>query len=117
MAKLNTDKIQKEFEKQYLREKPLDFVVGDTVDISYKITEGEKSRIQKFRGIVIAMKGGGAKQTFMVRKMSQGIGVERIFPVNSPNITDVKVIKHAKVRRSKIYYMRDRTGKAASKVN
>lgn len=116
MAKLNIDRIQKEFEKNNLRENPLKFSVGDTVNVSYKIEEGGKSRIQKFRGIVIAQKGGGARRTFTVRKMSQGIGVERIFPVNSPHIADVNVIKEAKVRRSKIYYMRDRTGKAASKV-
>lgn len=116
MAKLNIDRIQKEFEKNNLRENPLKFSVGDTVNVSYKIEEGGKSRIQKFRGIVIAQKGGGARRTFTVRKMSQGIGVERIFPVNSPHIADVNVIKETKVRRSKIYYMRDRTGKAASKV-
>ncbi len=117
MAKLNLDKIQKEFEKNSIRENTLTFSVGDTVNVSYKIEEGGKSRVQKFRGIVIAEKGSGAKKTFTVRKMSQGIGVERIFPLNSPAIADVNVIKSGKVRRSKIYYMRDRTGKAASKVN
>ncbi len=117
MTKLNTDKIQKEFEQEYLKKDALKFNVGDTVDVSYKIEEGGKSRIQKFRGIVIAKKGSGSKKTFTVRKISQGVGVERIFPCNSPNIANVKVIKTAKVRRSKIYYMRKRTGKAASKVN
>lgn len=116
MAKLNIDRIQKEFDKNNLRESPLKFSVGDTVNVSYKIEEGGKTRVQKFRGIVIAQKGSGARKTFTVRKMSQGIGVERIFPVHSPHIADVNVIKEAKVRRSKIYYMRERTGKAASKV-
>jgi len=117
MTKLNTDKIKKNFEKDFIREKALDFGIGDTIDVSYKIEESGKSRIQKFRGIVIATKGEGTRKTFTVRKISQGIGVERIFPYNSPNVSNVKVIKKAKVRKAKIYYMRKRTGKAASKVN
>lgn len=116
MAKINTDKVHQEFEKNYLKEEPK-FSVGDTVDVAYRIEEGGKTRIQKFRGIVIAMKNSGARKTFTVRKMSSGIGVERIFPTSSPNIAGVEIIKATDVKKSKLYYMRKRTGKAASKVD
>jgi large subunit ribosomal protein L19 len=90
-----------------------DFRAGDTVVVDYKIIEGEKSRIQSFRGDVIQIKGEGLTKTFTVRKMSNGVGVERIFPISSPNIDAIKVIKRGKVRRSRLFYLRDRVGKKA----
>lgn len=93
------------------------FNIGDTIDIGIKIKEGDKTRTQRFTGIVIAKKGAGPGKTFTVRKIAAGgIGVERIFPVNSPNIASVKVKKQGKVRRAKLYYLRQRKGKAAMKV-
>ena len=88
-----------------------DFQPGDSVDVNYKIIEGEKQRIQSFRGTVIQIKGHGASKTFTVRKMSSGVGVERIFPFNSPSIAAIKVLKHGKVRRAKLYYLRELVGK------
>jgi large subunit ribosomal protein L19 len=87
--------------------------VGDTVKVSVKIREGDKERIQAFEGTVIAMKGSGVSATFTVRRVSYGVGVERVFPVHSPNVAKVEVIRHGRVRRSKLYYLRDRVGKAA----
>ncbi|MEM9260031.1 MAG: 50S ribosomal protein L19 [Bacteroidota bacterium] len=89
------------------------FRAGDTVVVDYKIIEGEKSRIQSFRGDVIQIKGEGLTKTFTVRKMSNGIGVERIFPISSPNIDNITIIKNGKVRRSRLFYLRDRVGKKA----
>lgn len=89
------------------------FRAGDTVVVDYKIIEGEKSRIQSFRGDVIQIKGEGLTKTFTVRKMSNGVGVERIFPISSPNIADITIVKHGKVRRSRLFYLRDRVGKKA----
>lgn len=89
------------------------FRAGDNVIVSYKIREGDKERIQDFRGDVIQVKGEGATRTFTVRKMSNGVGVERIFPISSPNIEEIKVTKHGKVRRSRLFYLRDRVGKKA----
>ena len=87
--------------------------VGDTVKVAVKIREGDKERIQAFEGTVIAMKGSGVSATFTVRRVSYGVGVERVFPVHSPNVANVEVIRHGRVRRSKLYYLRDRVGKAA----
>ncbi len=89
------------------------FEIGDTVKISVNIREGERERIQMFEGTVIAKKGSGVAETFTVRRVSYGVGVERVFPIHSPNVKDVQVIRHGKVRRSKLYYLRDRVGKAA----
>ncbi len=89
------------------------FNIGDTVRINMRIKEGDKERIQAYEGIVIARKGPGLRETFTVRKISYGIGVERIFPVHSPLIDKIKVIKHGVARRAKLYYLRDRKGKAA----
>ena len=89
------------------------FKAGDNVAISYKIIEGSKERIQIFRGDVIQIKGSGATKTFTVRKMSSGVGVERIFPYASPNITEIKVLKRGKVRRARLFYLRDLVGKKA----
>ena len=93
-------------------EKPA-FSIGDTVKVDVKIREGERERIQAFEGTVIAINGSGVTETFTVRRVSYGVGVERVFPVNSPNVADVKVVRYGKVRRAKLYYLRDRVGKAS----
>ncbi len=87
--------------------------VGDVVKVHVKIREGERERIQVFEGTIIARKGAGVSETFTVRRVSYGVGVERVFPVNSPNVAKVETIRRGKVRRSKLYYLRDRVGKAA----
>ena len=93
-------------------EKPA-FSIGDTVRVDVKIREGERERIQAFEGTVIAKRGSGVSETFTVRRVAYGVGVERVFPVHSPNVAKVEVIRHGRVRRSKLYYLRDRVGKAA----
>ncbi|MDA8170471.1 MAG: 50S ribosomal protein L19 [Nitrospiraceae bacterium] len=99
-------------EEGYKREVP-PFNVGDTVRVYMKVIEGDKERIQPFEGIVIARKGGGIRETFMVRKISFGIGVERIFPLHSPFIQELKVVRQGDVKRAKLYYLREKKGKAA----
>ena len=89
-----------------------DFQVGDTVDVHQRILEGQKERTQVFSGVVIARKGGGMRETFTVRRVVQGEGVERVFPINSPKIAKVEVKRTGQVRRAKLYYLRDRVGKA-----
>lgn len=89
------------------------FNIGDTVKVGVKIREGEKERIQMFEGTVIAKKGSGVAETFTVRRVSYGVGVERVFPIHSPNVASVDVVRHGRVRRSKLYYLRDRVGKAS----
>lgn len=93
-------------------EKPA-FEIGDTIRIDVKIREGERERIQAFEGTVIAKKGSGISETFTVRRVSYGVGVERVFPVHSPNVADIKIVRRGKVRRAKLYYLRDRVGKAS----
>ena len=90
-----------------------EFRPGDNVVVSYRIIEGSKERIQDFRGDVIKIRGEGSNKTFTVRKMSNGVGVERIFPFSSPNIAGVKILKRGKVRRAKLYYLRNLVGKKA----
>ena len=102
----------KVIEEGYRKEIP-PFRVGDTISVSMKIKEGEKERIQIYTGIVIGRRGGGTRETFMVRKISNGIGVEKIFPLHSPLIEKIKVVKQGVVRRAKQYYLRDKKGKAA----
>ena len=89
------------------------FEVGDTVRVQVRIKEGDKERLQAFEGTVIAKKHGGVAETFTVRRVSYGVGVERVFPVHSPNVDSVTVVRKGKVRRSKLYYLRNRVGKAA----
>lgn len=89
------------------------FEVGDTVKVSVKIKEGSRERIQLFEGTVIAKKHGGIEETFTVRRVSYGVGVERVFPLHSPIVEKVEVVRRGRVRRSKIYYLRDRVGKAS----
>jgi len=90
-----------------------DFNIGDTVRISVKVVEGDKERIQPFEGVVIGRRGGGTRETFMVRKVSFGIGIERIFPLHSPVVDKIEVLKRGRVRRAKLYYLRGKKGKAA----
>jgi len=103
----------KEVEKQNLKEGLPNFSPGDSVKVYVKVVEGGRERTQAFEGVVIRRQGSGARETFTVRRVTFGIGVERIFPVHSPSITRIEVIKRGKVRRAKLYYLRKRTGKAA----
>ena len=89
------------------------FEIGDTVRVDVNIREGERERIQAFEGTVIARKGSGIAETFTVRRVSYGVGVERVFPIHSPNVKDVQIVRKGRVRRAKLYYLRDRVGKAA----
>lgn len=89
------------------------FSIGDTISVIMKIREGEKERLQTFTGIVIGRKGSGTRETFMVRKISYGVGVEKIFPILSPLIDKIKVLKQGRVKRAKLYYLRGKKGKAA----
>ncbi len=102
-----------EIEKENMKEKVPQFKVGDLVDVHVKTVEGEKERIQIFNGTVISKRGSGNRVTFTVRRVVQGEGVERVFPLHSPNIVDIVVKKSHKVRRAKLYYLRDRKGKSA----
>lgn len=102
-----------QLEKTYMKDKLPPFKSGDTVKVHVKIKEGDKERIQVFQGTVIGRRGGGVGETFTVRKISSGIGVERIFPLHSPNVSKIERIRQGKVHRAKLYYMRDLTGKSA----
>lgn len=99
-------------EQGQLKEKVPEFQVGDVVDVHVRIREGDKERIQVFTGTVIARRGGGVRETFTVRRIVGGEGVERIFPLHSPNVVDVRVRRPGRVRRAKLYYLRQRVGKA-----
>lgn len=96
-----------------LKENPPTVNVGDTVRVNVRIKEGERSRIQVFEGTVIAKKHGGVQETFTVRRISHGVGVERVFPLHSPIVEDVQIIRKGRVRRGKLYYLRGRVGKSA----
>ena len=100
-------------EKEQLRSDIPDFGPGDTVRVPVKVVEGSRERIQNFEGVVIARQGTGVRETFTVRRISYGIGVERVFPLHSPVVESVTVIRYGKVRRGKLYYLRGRVGKAA----
>ena len=100
-------------ERRFLKDEEFDFEVGDTVKVLVRVVEGEKEREQAFQGVVVQRKGSGARETFTVRKISSGIGVERIFPLHSPNVKSIKTIRRGKVRRAKLYYLRNLVGKAA----
>ena len=100
-----------EIEKEWTRKKAAKFDVGDSVDVHVKIIEGDRERIQIFAGVVIAKRHEGLSETFTVRRMVQGEGVERIFPVNSPRVVDIMVKKKGNVRRAKLHYLRDRVGR------
>ncbi len=96
-----------------LKDEVPQFSIGDTVRVDVNIREGERERIQQFEGTVIARKGSGSSETFTVRRVSYGVGVERVFPLHSPNVKNVQVVRKGRVRRAKLYYLRDRVGKAA----
>lgn len=104
--------IIKQIEARSLRQ-VAEFKVGDTVRVNFKVIEGNKERIQAYEGIVIARKHGGLRESFTVRRLSSGIGVERTFPLHSPKIESIVVVRKGNVRRAKLYYLRERTGKAA----
>ena len=106
--------IIRDMEKDLMKKEITDFKVGDTVRVAVKIKEGDKTRSQAFEGIVIARKGSGIKETFAVRHISFGEGVERVFQVHSPQIDSIKVIKRGKVKRARLYYLRKRIGKHTS---
>ena len=99
--------------KKQIREDIPEFRVGDTVRVDYKIIEGKRERIQAFEGIVVAKRNGGLSETFTVRKISSGVGVERTFPVHSPIIDKITIVRRGKVRRAKLFYLRNRSGKSA----
>lgn len=103
----------KTIEEQQKKEGTLLYKVGDTVVVHFEIIEGKVKRIQKYEGVVISIKGSGVRKTFTVRKNSYGVGVERVFPVNSPRVIKVELVKTGKVRQSKLYYLRDKIGKGA----
>lgn len=103
-------------EEKSLRTETFSFEIGDTVDVHVRILEGDKERIQLFNGIVIARRGGGTREYFTVRRIVEGEGVERMFPLHSPKIADVVVKRRAKVRRAKLYFLRDRIGKQAFRL-
>ncbi len=105
--------IIKSLEEREPRKAVPSFTPGDLVKVSVKVKEGDKERIQLFQGVVTALKGGGARQTFTVRKVSDGIGVERIFPLNSPTLGKIEVVQRGRTRRAKLYYLRKKKGKAA----
>ena len=107
------NEIIKSIENEYLKSDMPEINVGDTVKVNVRIVEGNKERLQAFDGIVIARRNGSIRETFTVRKISYGVGVERTFPLHSPKIDHIEIVRKGKVRRAKLYYLRGRTGKAA----
>jgi large subunit ribosomal protein L19 len=103
----------REVEQEQIRQDIPEFAPGDTVRVLYRVREGEKERIQAFEGVCLARRGGGVGETFTVRKISSGVGVERIFPINAPTVKGVEVVRRGRVRRAKLYYLRGLRGKAA----
>ena len=101
-----------QIEAAYLRDDIPDFSPGDTVRVHVRVIEGGRERVQAFEGVVLGRRGGGIRETFTVRKMSFGVGVERIFPVHAPIVSQIEVLRRGDVRRAKLYYLRDRVGKA-----
>ena len=110
--KMNSE-IIREIESEQLKAEPPVFRVGDTVRVHNRITEGEKSRVQVFEGTVIKKQGGSSRATFTVRKNSYGVGVEKTYPIHSPNVEKVEVVRSGKARRAKLFFLRNRTGKRA----
>ncbi|GBD02022.1 50S ribosomal protein L19 [bacterium HR18] len=108
-----SDAILRLVEATQLRDDIPEFGPGDTVNVHVRVIEGDKERIQQFQGVVISIRGSGARKTFTVRKISNGVGVERIFPMHSPKIAKIEVVRRGHVRRAKLYYLRQRQGKAA----
>ena len=110
MPKLNLSDV---VERQHIRDDLPAFGPGDTVKVNVRVVEGTRERIQIFQGVVIRRRGGGTRETFTVRKLSFGVGVERTFPLHSPSVSSIEVVTRGAVRRSKLYYLRDRVGKSA----
>lgn len=110
---MNSVEALKLISKDSIKSEQPEIKIGSTVKVSVKIKEGQRERIQAFEGTVIAIKGSGVSKTFTVRRVSYGVGVERVFPVNSPNVAKVELVRNGTVRRAKLYYLRDRVGKAA----
>lgn len=108
-----SSQVIRDYEESMLRKDIPEFRPGDTVRVSVRITEGDKERIQDFEGFVLKRKGGGLRETFTVRRMSYGVGMERTFPLHSPKLDKITVVRRGKVRRAKLYYMRELRGKAA----
>lgn len=104
----------KQLEEEQSKKENSEFAPGDTIEVHQKIIEGTRERVQIFKGIIIAKKHGGSKETFTVRKISKGVGVEKVFQMHSPNIVKVVVLKRGKTRRAKLYYLRDRVGKSST---
>ena len=109
--KVNT--VIKAIEQEYMKKEPPKFDIGDTVKVWVKVVEGNRERLQAFEGVVIAKRSGSVRETFTVRRVSFGVGIERIFPLHSPRIDRVDVMRHGRVRRAKLYYLRNLSGKAA----
>ncbi len=101
------------FTEKYKKAEPPVVAIGDTVRVHLKVKEGNRERIQVFEGTVIAKKHGGIEESFTVRRISYGVGVEKVFPVHAPSVEKIEVVRHGKVRRAKLYYLRDRVGKSA----
>ena len=110
---MNANEIIKSIEAGQLKAEVPEFSVGDTVRVSAKIKEGNRERIQVFEGTVLKKQGGSNRETFTVRKFSNGVGVEKTWPLHSPNVEKVEIVRYGKVRRAKLYYLRDRVGKKA----
>ena len=107
------NKIVEMIEKEYMKQEVPQFEVGDTVKVYVKVVEGTRERLQAFEGIVIAKKNGGVRESFTVRRVSFGIGIERTFQLHSPRVDKIELVRHGKVRRAKLYYLRDLSSKAA----
>lgn len=109
---MNADQAIRSIEAKYIKDQLPEIHVGDTIKVGVKITEGNKERIQPYEGTVIAKRNGGINETITVRRIFQGVGVERVFLLHSPLVADIKIIRRGHVRRAKLYYLRDRVGKA-----
>ena len=110
---MNANEIIKSIEAEQLKSEITEFHVGDTVKVYGKIKEGNRERVQVFEGVVLKRQGGSNRETFTVRKLSNGVGVEKTWPLHSPNVEKIEVVRRGKVRRAKLFYLRDRVGKAA----
>ena len=110
---MNAGEIIRSIESEQLKSDVTDFHVGDTVRVYGKIKEGNRERVQMFEGIVLKRQGGSSRETFTVRKFSNGVGVEKTWPLHSPNVEKIEVVRFGKVRRARLFYLRERTGKAA----
>jgi len=109
---MDKGKTLREYQARYMKRRVPIFHVGDTVEVHYRIREKDKERVQRFQGTVIRRSGGGTAETFTVRRIVDGEGVERVFPLHSPNLVDIKVLQFGRVRRARLYYLRERLGKA-----